>query len=710
MRQKIQNLLARLNHGFVERDSTLKAALLAVLAGENVVLIGPPGTGKSMLARRIADNLTGAQPGHYFEYLLTKFSTPEELFGPLSISALKRDVFERNTSGYLPSVQLAFLDEIFKASSSILNALLTILNERMFHNGAQAQPVPLQALIAASNELPTGQEELDALYDRFLLRCFVGYVSADGRAQLLTASAPEQTPTAEALTAEDLATLHQAARVVSLPPTIEQALLDVWRNHQETFKEDARESLSDRRLMKCLGLLRVAAASNDRSEVDLSDLLLLQHCLWNHPDNAGKVLEVITRILRQYSQAVPLEAEVEPLGPAPTIAPKLSAARPVGQRDALINGFLGRGTPEDPLLIQSVQDLMELFRPEVGGQGYYFRVTQDIDCSTVTSWLEIDFIGHLDGGDREIIGSVKKLQCLFHRVSGNSTIKHLKMKNYHLTDFADSVSISYCSSSASLIKIEASNVTIEFSRSDVCLIDSTISESNINYCTAGGNLIEGNLINSKVISCKASGSLVKGISENSEITSCSSEDSFLLSSAVNCTIKNCSAKLTNHKRKGFFAGKLNNCIVEKCFVFGKNWSGSGSSGGAGFVDQIKGGVLKDCVVGIITNEYFGWLVSREYKNELKNNYSIDTNKSGMGSRSDASGAHGQSIPVDIFNQRFFENVVGWDFKNIWYWDDVESQPALRNIGANAEVSNIVKTEMVGTADQLLLQARNNIWI
>ena len=160
MHKQINQLRANLMAQFPERKDVIDGSLAAVLAGEHVLLIGPPGTAKSALVRCLAQVFGGS----YLERLLTKFSTPEELFGPISLKALEQDRFVRVTAGKLPEAEFAFIDEIFKSNSAVLNSLLSIVNERLFHNDSPIH-CPLVSLFGASNELPDGKE-LEALFDK----------------------------------------------------------------------------------------------------------------------------------------------------------------------------------------------------------------------------------------------------------------------------------------------------------------------------------------------------------------------------------------------------------------------------------------------------------------------------------------------------------------------------------------------------------------
>ncbi len=269
---RLRGLLDALERGLVERRQTVRLALLAALAGEHTLMIGPPGTAKSELARRLHLAFRDAR---YFERLLTRFSVPEELFGPLSIQALEQDRYERHTAGFLPDASIAFIDEVFKANSAILNALLTLLNEREFDNGAGRQRCPLISAIGATNEVPE-DEVAEAFFDRFLLRLPIAPVSADGFGELLRVdrSTPWISPSPDLqLSDGDLAALNEAAAQVRLSSEVSMVLGEL-RQHL------AAEGVyvSDRRWVKIAWLMSVAAVSGGRSSVCLWDLFVLPWC------------------------------------------------------------------------------------------------------------------------------------------------------------------------------------------------------------------------------------------------------------------------------------------------------------------------------------------------------------------------------------------------------------------------------------------------
>lgn len=711
MKQKIQTLLTQLNHGLVEREATLKIALLTVLAGENLVLIGPPGTGKSYIARRIAESFShGRDKNGYFEYLLTKFSTPEEIFGPLSITELKADRFKRNTAGYLPTVKIAFLDEIFKASSSILNALLTILNERIYHNGSEPQRVPMQALIAASNELPSDQEELSALYDRFLVRGFVDYVSQDNLPRLFEKEGEK--PELIQLTAADLNSIKDSAEAVTIPPEIAQAMQRIWLQHKETFKEDRRESLSDRRLKKVIKLLCVSAATNGRSQVDLSDVFLLKDCLWNHQANALKVRDLILKTLGTYSRPVPQSRDRVPsvihnelltyevavdgktLIPAqPQIAVSgVSSAlvQASAKLGVVVKGFKGSGTAQDPLLIQTVEDLMDLSRSDIGMKGYYYRQTSDIDCSALSSWTDISFNGHYDGGGYAI--KSKKFQNteswfgfenyvpLFNCIRKKSTITNLKLEGLHLATTVEGSDITCCTSNIDLIKDSATDCTIS-------------------ACQIISSLIGGTAVNCTITICRTGNSLINGTASNCAIADCLA--------VVNLTGSQ------NESRGGIAQLLTQSSLVERCFVTGKGaYQGDGYFFISGIAPICDASIVRQCALGRLEQTSGRVSLSRIVMNvinasTLENNASVDSNPG----TDNINGTEGKTVAATLFKQRYFEHTLGWDFDTVWQWDDKEDRPALRSVDVGAASQQVKPAAQAANMTDLLTQQISaNIWL
>jgi MoxR-like ATPase len=291
-RERYSDLRQELRSEYYELDAEIEGILVALLAREHLLFLGPPGTAKTSLTTSVTRAIKGAD---LFRYLFNKFTEPNEVFGPMSLQSLQADKQKRITTGKLPESSVAFLDECFKANSSILNALLGVLNDRKFDNDGE-QDCPLETAIGASNELPESKE-LDALYDRFLLRYWTDAIKdrSNMKALLMSGGSP---CVSSSVTLDELHTMQDEVDEVDISEEIVDLLLDI-----KAALEKEGYSNSDRRWCKVLGLLQAKAYLEGRDEVCEDDVLILKHALWRDPNHRGKMGQIITHLANPLAHA-----------------------------------------------------------------------------------------------------------------------------------------------------------------------------------------------------------------------------------------------------------------------------------------------------------------------------------------------------------------------------------------------------------------------
>ena len=316
--RSLQEGARRLEAQFLGKEEIIRLLFISAVAGEHMVMVGPPGTAKSALVRAFADTIDAS----YYDYLLTRFTEPNEIFGPVDIQAFRQGNYRRRIEGMLPEAEIAFMDEIFKANSAILNSLLGVLNSRRFSHGNTTISVPLISMFAASNEVPN-DDALSALFDRFLLRARVEYLdSYQFRGLLQKGAALEAASLADQASggANKPKAMIGARELVAVQSQFGRLLQAMDEEFLATYKglvfqiRSEGINLSDRRVVKMLKLFAASAVFDGREQVNDADFFILRH-VWNTPEQQDILQEIVGPILDAWYEQHP---EQQRIGATPT--------------------------------------------------------------------------------------------------------------------------------------------------------------------------------------------------------------------------------------------------------------------------------------------------------------------------------------------------------------------------------------------------------
>jgi len=354
-----QELARQMGAQFLDKQEIIRLMTVSAIAGEHMVIVGPPGTAKSAMI----DMFSKLIDARYFEYLLTRFTEPNELFGPVDIAAFREGRYTRRLENMLPTAEIVFLDEIFKSNSAILNALLHVINERKFQNGPEIVPVPLISLYAASNEVPN-DDNLAAMFDRFLVRVLSDNLDSYHFHELMKKGISLEL---RKMTGRLIVQPGEAPRG-ELRPVISSRDLRAIQTNFDKFMVFPEEfltkykglvfqirsegiSVSDRRAVKLLKLFAASAVFDGRTRVHDGDFFILRH-IWNNLDQVELLEEIVNPVVDAYYREHPDERRF--IGPSASLDDLLTEL-------GLIRELLTSGTElSDIQLFSQLKNLNEI--------------------------------------------------------------------------------------------------------------------------------------------------------------------------------------------------------------------------------------------------------------------------------------------------------------------------------------------------------------